>query len=194
MNILQIGCNAGNDDVFKFLCSYKEHLTKVILVDACTVALNKAIEHYSTTELNPIFINKAVILSSDKESTIYAPEQGVGTPLSSTIKEIVDSGHGYKEPIKGKTVEACRVSELLGLFNSTLIDRFYTDTEGLDTLIVQDIDLKKYKIPYIQFEFVHSDGHFKNGANLNNCLSYLNSNGYHVSRCNEYDLVAVKIK
>lgn len=194
MNILQIGCNNGNDHVFSFVSSHKEFINKLVLVDACEIALDKAKKLYSSLNLNIEFINKAVTTNNEDTVTFYIPETEPDSAHSSTVRSVVNGSRLGKERLIEKKVQACNIVDLLELFDSKLIDRMYSDTEGLDCLIVNSIDLQKYKIPYIQFEFSHSDGHFQNGVNLTNCTNHLSKNDYILMRCNEYDLLAIKFK
>ena len=201
MNIIQIGCHNGNDKLSDFLKINKKHLSKTLLVDASPSALSMAKEFYK--DFNTVeFSNFAVVNSDETEVEIFYPvdEANMSYSYCSVLQSHVEAHknfEGIKTPqeIKKEIVPATRVNNLLKYFNDEYIDRLYLDIEGLDCLIINDIDFNKYDIGYIRFEHIHSEKTFSsNGPNLKKTVNFLNQFGYTIladQSCKE-DLIALK--
>ena len=84
------------------------------------------------------------------------------------------------------------INDFLSSFNFDAIDRFYIDVEGSDVPILLDLDFYKFKIAYIEFEFIHSDGTWNRGQNFIKLLEKLMNFGYTLSKRSEYNIVATK--
>jgi len=201
MNIIQIGCYNGGDKVSEFLKINKKHLSSVLLVDASSSALSEAKEFYK--DFDEIkFRNVAVIDSDETEIEIFSPvdENNMSYSYCSVLESHVKAHkyiEGSKTPqeIKKQTVPATRINNLLKYFNDEYIERLYLDVEGLDCLILNDIDFDKYDIGYIRFEHAHSEGAFScNGPNLEKTLDLLCKYGYSIlpDPNAKEDLIAIK--
>jgi len=198
LNILQVGCFAGNDSVSKFLRKYRDCLDKVVLVDASIDSLNLAKQHYKDFE-TIIFKHLAVVDSEKQIVDLFYPENEPVCAQASLDKEHVllhKSIEAQRDSsaaplIKSVAVNAIRINRLLSEFPNKLINRLYVDTEGHDAKIINDIDFSIYKIPYINFEFIHSDGPFKQGHNLRKALQTLNDNNYCITQDGEYNMIAI---
>jgi|TARA_R100001463_G_scaffold49448_1_gene99231 FkbM family methyltransferase len=202
MNILQIGCNEGNDKVTEFLNKNKKHLHKVLLVDASSSALELAKTFYKDFE-GIDFRHVAVIDSDESEIDLFYPVNTPNNVHCSVLEQHVTQhkeieGDIYQRPaekVKKEKVPATKISNLLDYFYHQYIDRLYIDVEGLDCKIIDDIDFEKYNIGYIRFEHTHSENTFKsNGPNLETTIRRLNKFGYTIladPNCHE-DLIALK--
>ena len=202
MNILQIGCNEGNDKVSDFISKNKKYFSKVLLVDASSSALELAKTFYKDFE-GIDFRHVAVIDSDESEIDLFYPANTPNNVHCSVIEQHVTQhkkieGDIYQRPaekVKKEKVPATRINNLLDYFDSQYIDRLYIDVEGLDCEIINDIDLQKYNVGYIRFEHTHSENTFSsNGPNLKKTVNFLNQFGYTIladPSCKE-DLIALK--
>ncbi len=203
MNLLQIGCNEGNDKLSDFLKFYKKESPKTLLVDASSSALDLAREFYKDFD-NIEFQHIAIVDTDEKEVDLFYPANSpnsVHCSLSEghvkTHKKI-EGQLADKPPVevKKEKVPATRIGPLLDYFNGEFIDRLYIDVEGLDCQIIDDIDLDKYKVGYIRFEHTHSEGIFAtNGPTLKKTTQRLLEFNYTTlldQNCPE-DLVAIKM-
>ena len=63
------------------------------------------------------------------------------------------------------------------------LDHFFIDTEGFDANILLELNLSKYKIDHIIFEFVHLDGsQMAGGSKTKELFNHLKSYGYTISQ------------
>lgn len=100
---------------------------------------------------------------------------------------IKQHGHTQQHFISVPTIS---INSLLK--NYTDIDRLYVDAEGSDIDIINSIDLEKFDIPYIMFEYIHSDGPLSwGGQKYDLCVKRLEINGYIVEKSG-YNVVAIK--
>jgi FkbM family methyltransferase len=202
MNILQLGCNQGDDKLSEFLRFNKRYLSKVLLVDASASALQKAkhfYRHFDCIEFN----NVAVIDTDEDEIDLFYPENTPDNVHCSVLESHVKKhkqieGNIYKkdpEKVKKQKVAATRISKLLDYFQGEYIDRLYVDIEGLDCKIINDIDFEKYNIGYIRFEWTHSDGAFTyESENMDKTVKNLMDQKYMILQdpdCKE-DILAIK--
>lgn len=202
-NIVQIGCNIGNDHVFRLVSTYpyKWNLTFIDALDTCICECHN---FYSREELsknwNMQFHNLAIVDDDRKSAEIYYPE---GSPLcghASLIQHHTELHELYESnkrqdsprPMLKKTVFATTFNKFFGDLGMYYIDRLYLDIEGYDARIISSIDFGKFFIPFIRFEHRHSDGPFTNGIILLTALQKLKANGYLVFQDGEYDLVACR--
>jgi len=204
MNIIQIGCHDGNDKVSNFLNANKKHFSKILLVDASSSALVLAEEFYK--DFNGIeFRNVAVIDSNETEIDLFYPVDNANVSYSylSVLESHVKTHKKFEDDIDNsdpkeintQKVVATRINNLLEHFDGEYIDRLYIDVEGLDCQIINDIDLDKYDIGYIRFEYIHSEGTFKtNGPILEKTTKRLASFGYSIfaDANSPEDLFAIK--
>ena len=198
MNILQIGCYSGDDDVSKFLNKYRDCLDKVVLVDASIDSLNLAKKHYKDFETIS-FKHLAVVDSEKQIVDLFYPENEPVCAQASLDKEHVllhksieaRNDNRSAPSIKSVSVNTVRINSLLGEFSNKLINRLYIDTEGHDARIINDIDFSTYKIPYINFEFIHADGPFQAGDNLSKAVQTLHDNNYCIVQDGEYNMIAI---
>lgn len=200
MNILQIGCNIGKDHVDDFCKKHQTIIDKIIFVDANKKALEKAKENYAYLD-NAVFWHYGVVNTYSKTVDLYTPSEEETSGQSSldvnhtkTHKQIeFNNGcHDKMQDMVKHIVPAKHINELLEETGFDYIDRLYIDVEGFDAKLVTAIDLKKFFIQYIRWEFKHSDGPFKQGINLRMAVENLDKNDYFVLQDGEYDLACFK--
>jgi len=191
MNILQIGCNDGNDHLFKYVEENFSKISKLILIDCNSNALDLCKKRYSKYSFCEFYC-KAIVDKDVDNSTlsIYLPEDDDVSEHCSVFKEHLVK-HQHKN-IKQIEVSAININKFLRENNITHLDRLYIDTEGLDAIIINSLDFTHCTVDYICFEYVHSDGaHSHGGVNLNNCIDKLQKCGFSL-RQEGYNLIAKK--
>lgn len=166
MKILQIGCNNGQDHVLNFYKENYKSIDQIILIDASIDAISECQKTYENNDKCK-FLHYAVTTTSESFVKLYQPLNETKSGHASLNKEHTIC-HFHPE-VYETIVPAININNLLEQYMP--IDRLYIDTEGLDTEIVNNIDLDKYKLPYIYFEFAHSDGPFRVGNKF--CQSIL---------------------
>lgn len=200
MNLLQIGCNNGQDHVGSFCEKYSPLISRAILVDASLEALDKSQRRYQNFP-NFEFLNVAVVDTDISVVSLFFPENRASCGHASLSEQHVTYHNTVEAELKKSNsippttsipVPAARVNNILSKFHTPLIDRLYIDVEGYDARILSDIDFDTYLIPYIRFEFIHSDGPFAQGPLLNKALDKLKGYNYTLIRDGEYDLVAIQ--
>ncbi len=201
MNLLQIGCNNGQDHVGSFCEKHSPVISRAIFVDASLEALDKSRRRYKNFP-NFEFLNVAVVDTDISAVSLFFPEDRASCGHASLSEHHVTHHNTVEAQLKKSnsiarttsiSVPAARVNNILSRFKTPLIDRLYIDVEGYDARIISDIDFDTYLIPYIRFEFIHSDGPFTQGPILNKALEKLSHYNYTVIRDGEYDLVAIQL-
>jgi len=179
MNIVQVGCNHGDDHVFSFIKDNKNIIKAAYLIEPMKSALDMAINHYKDFE-NIHFFNIAITEDQNKkELELFMPENETRCEATSIKRDHVVK-HVHHENIISFVVPAMTISDFFDSQNLKTIDRLYIDTEGLDCEIMNTIDTQKYNIKRIQFEHIHAEFplSFGNSVLYKNILSKLKNAGY----------------
>jgi FkbM family methyltransferase len=157
MNIIQIGCFDGNDDVYTFVSQNYTNINKLILVDVLEEKIQEAKQIYSKYTFVD-YLNIAIVDDDNiKNIVIYKPKNLVHGQLTSIYKNNISKFFQDTE-IEQFNIDCISINQLFKKFYLKDIDRLYIDTEGLDCKIINSIDYKLYNINYIEYEYVHSDG------------------------------------
>ncbi len=159
MNIVQIGCNDGNDHVLEFIKQNIKSITSLHLVDALPDCIEKIKHTYSFLECAH-FYNLCISNNHLKQQTIFCPTQerhGGNTSQLASMSENHLIGHDVKDYRK-MVIDSLNINTFLKNININQIDKLYIDVEGLDCDLILELNLDVYNIPYIRFETVHSDG------------------------------------
>lgn len=193
MNIIQIGCNDCNDEVFKFVSNNANNITNFIAIDALPKATDIARNKYSFLGDRLAVINCAVGLKSGLLSFYHPQNDDVSAHASLILDHL--KGHLHKV-INRITVPTIEINTLLSDIVEKIgqINRFYIDTEGFDVPLLLQLDINKYKMDYIEFEYVHSDGVHTTGENLNKLLEKLKINYKSLNKSGEYNIIAQSLK
>lgn len=190
MKILQIGCNDGNDHVYKYVTENLEKIDNLYLVDANINCIHASKNQYQNIE-GIDFLHYAITFTDEEFVELCIPNNEEFTNGHASLLESHLIGHNYSNYRKEK-VPAKNINKLFEELNLQTIDRLYIDTEGLDADIVNSIDFSKVDIKFLMFEYIHSDGsHTYGGEKLNKCISKLESLGYRLSK-EEYNIIAEK--
>lgn len=187
VNIIQIGCNNGQDHVYNFVSSYRHIIDKVLYVDASADSISLCKKQYQEFDFCD-FLHSAVVTDDSKHITMYYPEDDTSSIHTSNSFDFLKKHNHYR--ISQMTVPAININCLLAKFNQN-IDRLYIDTEGLDIQIINAIDMNQYIIPFIFFEYTHSDGVFKSDKNFQDCQQRLISYNYKLFKVDEYNAIAI---
>jgi hypothetical protein len=117
-----------------------------------------------------------VISTGDEEemSFFYHENDGPMYEVASTnINHIIK--HGYQtNGIKELKVKCLRIDKLFEKFSLKKIDILFIDTEGIDDLIIKDIDFNSFEINEIYFENLHLTQH--------DIYNFLEGKGYTIVR------------
>lgn len=159
MLIMQIGASDGKtdvhrgvDEVYKLINSRVDNLG--ILLEPNPEAFDQLVINYNNCNGRVLLLNAGVL--AENAYTDFYICQGEMTGASTCKEELVARNNYYN----GKTKDAIKtkiwcygINDLLKLFN--LPDYLVIDAEGCDGDIMEAIDLVRYRIPKIRFEFSH---------------------------------------
>ena len=191
MNIIQVGCNKGNDHVYKYILENIDRIKNIYLIDVSKEAIEIAKENYKNIK-NVYFYNIAICDSEDiKELEIFYAEDLSSGHLSSRKNHHTD--HNNPNPINSFFIKAITINKFIEENNIGHVDILFIDTEGLDCKIVSSINLDIYNINQIYFEHMHSEKSFDNGNSeiYKNTIKKLINNNYHINKLSE-DTIAIK--
>jgi FkbM family methyltransferase len=193
MNIIQIGCNNGNDHAYIYIKDNIQDIKNIYLIDVSSKALEKAKLRYIDIS-NTNFYNLAICDSEDiKELEIFYAEDISSEHLS--FRKNHHTSHGNKNTINSFNIKSITINNFIKENKIDIVDILYIDTEGLDCRIVQSIDFNMCNIKKIHFEHVHCEHPFSQG----DCNEYINvvnkltEYGYTVEKMHS-DTIAVKVK
>jgi hypothetical protein len=161
MNIVQIGCSVGKDEVSEIISQNLTILDKIILVDMNPNSLNVCREYYSKISDKIIFLNLAIV-GDDLTSSIegFYPKVDPISPFTSVSKNHVfrhiqfEEGPAKKE-IESFSVPAMSINRLFKEYKIDKLDYLYIDAENLDQDIVDSIDFSDIIIQNLIFEHIH---------------------------------------
>ena len=167
MNIVNIGCNNGDDHVLAFCKKHRDKLDKVLMVEPNTDRLNECTQNYLGID-NVYFINKAITIDNNNELTLYVDDDDSEGYHTSFRKEHLVA-HKHTE-IQEKKFPAISINDLFEEYGLNTIDRLYIDVEGYDVDIINSIDFSKYKVNRLRFEATHT-----HAPNVPNCPKLVNT-------------------
>ena len=198
--LIQIGCCVGDEYIFKLIHNNK--INTCIFIDANVSALEKCRENQDDFfrdknvdwDVKFEYINCAISDSKLDELELNIPTGDIHSSHSSIFSDfptIFDAKNGF-DAVKVKNFSINDIFENYGL---TLIDYLFIDVEGCDKGIVSNINLNKYNILNIKFEFTHWDGwQGFNSEHLRHVIFFLLMNKYKVYQSSATDLTATKLQ
>ena len=187
MNILQIGCNIGDDEHSDLV----KNSESAVLVDANPKCIDKAKETYKDFS-HIIYETLAVIPVPirGRKIELFQEEHKEFSGWASVYPNFVKA-HCHHSNLKSFEAEATTPSKLLRQYNKT--DHLIIDTEGLDLLNILYIDLYLFNnIKNLIFEMIHSDGISSTGPKLKSLLFYLKTIGFTKMEQKSYNLYCSK--
>lgn len=178
-NLVQIGCNIGQDDVQKFL-EETDISYDVLLIDANLKSLLQCENSYKAlgNKHHIVFLNVAIVSDPTISSIdIYVPNNDETSVFSSSSEKHTKL-HSLSSCFK-TDVPACTLNKLFERFNLSEIEYLYIDTEGLCVDNLLALNFSKVSIDKIIFEFIHSDGMLSyGGPKLDKLKKLLKEQGY----------------
>ncbi len=153
MNIIQIGCNNGDDHVFDYISSF-DGTVKACLVDVSEKAIESARERYSGFSGVKVY-SSAICPEGVGELEIFYTNDLADQGLSFRSNHLLD--HGIVGDVNSFVVRCQSVNDFIAKCGMDVIDRLYIDVEGLDCLLVSEIDFLRFDIRMLMFEHVHSE-------------------------------------
>jgi len=193
MNIVQIGCNDCNDEVYNFIVENSDQINNFFAIDALPNAAITAKNKYNFLEKKLNVINCAVGLSNGLISFYYPQDSDMSEHASLSIDHLQCHGYHFLTKIIVPIIE---INTLLSSITKEIgkINKFYIDTEGFDVPILLQMDLNKYTPDYLEFEYIHSDGPKTIGPNLNNLLAKLQNKYNSIELSGHYNVIAQSLK
>jgi hypothetical protein len=187
--IFQVGCNNCQDEVRDFVFKNQENIGKFIVIDALPKSISTAKEVYKDLgeKLIPII---CAVGTRNGIIPFFFPESEEGSAhASASLEHVFQHLHKKVYSLYSPLID---INDIFASLKLTKIDRLYLDMEGWDAETILHLDFSKVEIPFIEFEFTHSDGTFSTGENLNKVIKKLETLGYSIFRSSEYNLTATK--
>lgn len=190
--LIQIGCNVGNDEVYELLKNTNNKFRAILIdpninsLNRCKTAYHDILESHSIDFLDYAIVPEENINSVD----LYVPKNDDCSPFVSTIQDhTIRHSHSECDKI---TTKAMSINALFEKLNVIDLDYLYIDTEGLCVDILINLDMNKYKIDKIIFEYIHSDGLLSyGGPKLNTLYEKMNKYNY-IGKKIGYNIVCKK--
>lgn len=188
MIIVQIGCNDGDDEIYKIINS--QCVDFALLVDANPFVIEE-LAKVRYKSFNNVKIECHLISDQEIEKNFYIPhfEGHKYSQHSSLSKEHVIK-HGHKlEESKSFLMKSISIEKLFKLNNLTNIDYLYVDCEGEDFNIINSIDFNKFNIKKITFEHAHISNRDENYPYI---LNKLKEYGYKIYNVDLGNITLIK--
>ena len=177
IKFLQIGTELANDHVFNFVKDKDIELG--VLVEPLKEYEESIMECYKGFK-NIHLEQVAVRHDHIKEEKFFTSELHTG--IGSFNRKHLITHRIPSEKIKTRTVNCININDLFDKYKLYHLDHFFIDTEGFDANILLELNLSKYQIDHIVFEYVHLDGsQMAGGRKTMKLLNYLKSHGYTIS-------------
>lgn len=191
MNIIQIGANNGDDEVYQLISSNAEKINKAVVIEPipfCIPALKERYEAFKN-----VFIENVAISDNPEVKTqpFYYTEGGNYEISTFKKKHLIQ--HGANENIiKCINVNCLTISDIVDKYDIRNLDHLFIDAEGYDYEIIKSIDFGKCNIKNIKFESMHIDGVHRKEQRYSDLLLFLGEMGYHVSEPQGLNTTATK--
>ncbi len=191
MNIIQIGANNGDDEVYQLISSNAEKINKAVIIEPIPFCIPVLKEKYSAFK-NVYIENVAISDNSEVKLRNFYYEAG-GNYEVSTLKKEHLIHHGADENIiKCISVDCLTVSDIVDKYEIRNLDYLFIDAEGFDYEIIKSLDFGKCDIKNIKFESMHIDGVNLKGQRYSDLLLFLGSMGYDVGEPQGLNTTATK--
>lgn len=170
MNIVQIGSNGGKDDAYDYIQKNSSKVDNLLLIEPLIEFNSLLKDQYGN--IKNLYIENIVVVDDENIKEIEFFISPNNHRLSSInikhiLKHKIDENSISKRNIKSDTL-----SNILDKYNLFKINKLFIDTEGFDEKIIKSIDMNKYDIDIIEYEWMH--------INEKNTKEYLISYGYSV--------------
>lgn len=189
MNVIQIGCNSCDDEIFSFIKKNSSEISELIMVDALPKCIEIAKEKYNFFKGKIEFVNCAIGVESKMVDFFYPKNEE--TSGHASVYEDHVKRHLHEE-VEKFSIECCEINEFLEKRSLKDIHLFAIDIEGLDVDVLLKLDFNKFNIDNIIYEFTHADNTFSVGLKHNLLIQKLNNLGYTCQQISEYNILATK--
>tara|TARA_R100000734_G_scaffold2671_2_gene2659 strand:- start:162 stop:725 length:564 start_codon:yes stop_codon:yes gene_type:complete len=187
MNILQIGCNVGDDEHSDLIKNAKS----AVLVDAnpkCIEASKQIYKDFSHVTHETLAVIPVDIRGRKIE--LFQEEEKETSGWASVYPNFVKA-HCHHSNLKSFEAKTTTPSNLLRKYNET--DYLIIDTEGLDFLNILSIQGSLLKnVKTIVFEVIHCDGITLAGPKAETLLAYLKHIGFSKVEQKSYNFYCYK--
>lgn len=188
MKIVQIGCNNGDDEIYKLINS--QRVDFALLVDANPFVIEE-LAKIRYKSFNNVKIECHLISNVVEEKKFFIPHFD-GHKYSQHSSLCIDhiKKHGHKlEEMREFSMTSTTLNDLFIKNNLYEIDYLYIDCEGEDFNIINNIDFLKFNIKKITFEHDHIPD--KN-VNYPYILTKLSSYGYKIDNIHLGNITLLK--
>jgi FkbM family methyltransferase len=176
MRIVQIGCNNGDDEIYKIINT--QHVDFALLVDANPFVIED-LAKVRYKSFNNVKIECHLISNDVTEKFFYIPHfEGHKYSQHSSLSKEHIINHGHKlEDSKSFLMKPISIEKLFESNNLDIIDYLYIDCEGEDFNIINSVDFEKFNIKKITFEHAHIPNRDENYPFI---LNKLKNYGYEI--------------
>lgn len=194
MKIVQIGANRGDDHVTELVRQVgADQIEQLILVEPITMVIPQLRECYKFLGDKCIIEQIAIVQMEDIQAVeiFYTPLMNPPElPPTYELASLIKAHHvGVPDKdIHSYFVPCMTINNLLDKYGITELDYLFIDTEALDAVIAESIDLDKYNIKNIQVEYIHGGHHLSD---------YFYQHGYyeqHSLDFHKFDKMFCKVK
>lgn len=188
MKIVQIGCNNGDDEIYKIISS--QLVDFALLVDANPFVIEE-LAKVRYKSFNNVKIECHLISNDEAEKHFYIPHfEGHKYSQHSSLSKDHILKHGHKlEDSKSFLMKSISIEKLFKSNDLNIIDYLYIDCEGEDFNIVNSIDFNKFKIKKITFEHAHIPNREENYPYI---LNKLKNYGYEIESIELGNITLIK--
>jgi FkbM family methyltransferase len=191
INIVQIGANTGDDDVFSFIIEHKNNISKIVLVEPIPFIIENLKNKYS--DISNVIIEKCAITNTTEETLPFFYEDNSDNyQVSSFNHQHVIKSVRSNNKIVSMNVPVMTINKLFEKHKMQHIHHLFIDTEGKDADIIESIDFDKYDIDNITFESAHTDGNWNKSERYNNLVTFLKDKHYDVQDIDQLNSKAIK--
>jgi FkbM family methyltransferase len=153
MNIIQIGCNNGDDEIFDMIIN--NDIECALLIDANPYVLELARKKYDG--IKNVVIENILVTTHEHDATFIIPHFDAHpySVHSSLYKDhIIKHNHDYSQ-VKEITLKGQLLENIIKEYNLLDIDYLMIDCEGEDLNILNSLTFDGYCIREIKFEYSH---------------------------------------
>ena len=184
--IIQIGACKGNDEVTDFV--RENEIGLLVLVEPLGGLRNEELLKCYEDTPNVVIYNVAITPKPTTEKQkFYIHPDGPGA-ASLDIKHVARHFPDSIDKIVSVDVPCMTMYQLFDLHQITDVDLLAIDAEGYDAEIIGSIDLKKFNIKRIVFEYIN----LASCSYLGEFREFLMKQGYTLNFYSHYDIEAVK--
>lgn len=191
VSIVQIGANRANDELSNYVKLHYKNIKFGLFVEPMVKYTEEIKTCYNYN--NEIIVENICIVPNSYGYDNITMYYHTGDPTLGVMSSILDHvikhtpffNDGHIESFK---VPCLTLDKLFDKYNITNLDMLFIDIEGMDGDVLLSIDLSKYNINKIEFEFIHLSVEI-----LDKITNKLLSNGYRRTKTiSELNLAFIK--